>query len=112
MVRNMGFPCAHVTIHFQVHVSAAIAFSRIEGTFSPKKEKVRWKESRKLKQDWFDPNKFIVPFDCTDAEQCNLQKPETMQSYPNLKNNRPAYSPSVVQFKKLHWYNFDFCIKS
>jgi hypothetical protein len=41
MVRNMGFPCAHVTIHFQVHVSAAIAFSRIEGTFSPKKEKVR-----------------------------------------------------------------------
>jgi hypothetical protein len=35
-----------------------------------------------------------------------------MQSYPNLKINRPAYSPSVVQFKKLHWYNFDFCIKS
>jgi hypothetical protein len=27
-VSSMGFPCAHVTVHFQVHVPAAITFSK------------------------------------------------------------------------------------
>jgi hypothetical protein len=73
----MGFPCTYVTVHFHVHVPAAITFSKEHGLgykepFPPKR-----KGERKLKQDCFDPNKLMVPFDYTDAKQSNLQKPES-----------------------------------
>ena len=35
------------------------------------------KGERELKQDCFDPNKFMVPFDYTDTEQSKLQKPQS-----------------------------------
>jgi hypothetical protein len=64
-------------VHFdQVHVPATITFSKeqklgYKQTFSWKR-----KGERKVKQDCFDPNKFMVPFDYTDTKQSNLQKPQ------------------------------------
>lgn len=47
--------------------------ARIQANFSVKKGE------SKVKQDCFDPNEFMVPFDYTDAKQCtNLQKPQSI----------------------------------
>lgn len=46
--------------------------ARIQGTFFPKR-----KGESKLKQDCFDHNKFMVPFDYTDTEQRNIQEPQS-----------------------------------